>query len=98
MPLVIRNYWSWVVKISDDRPAPLGTGKGTSVLELIHIFESVNEIKLNYKIGARRKGDVIIAYANTSKIKGELKWSTKHSLESALKSAWRWEKNINKNE
>lgn len=76
----------------------VGTGIGTSVLELIHLFENVNEIKLNYKIGERRKGDVITAYANTSKIKEELNWSTKYSLENALKSALNWEKNINKNE
>lgn len=76
----------------------VGTGIGTSVLELIHLFENVNKIKLNYKIGERRKGDVITAYANTSKIKEELNWSTKYSLENALKSALNWEKNINKNE
>ena len=76
----------------------VGTGKGSSVLELINLFETVNQIKLNYKIGARRKGDVVTAYANTSKIEGELDWRTKYSLEDALKSAWRWQKNINKNE
>ena len=76
----------------------VGTGKGSSVLELINLFETVNQIKLNYKIGARRKGDVVTAYANTSKIEGELDWRTKYSLEDALKSAWSWQKNINKNE
>ena len=76
----------------------VGTGKGTSVLELIHIFENVNDIKLNYKIGDRRKGDVVIAYADTSKIKEELNWSTKYSLKNALKSAWNWELNLNKDE
>ena len=76
----------------------VGTGKGTSVLELINIFENVNNIKLNYKIGDRRKGDVVIAYADTSKIKEELNWSTKYSLKNALKSAWNWELNLNKDE
>ena len=76
----------------------VGTGKGTSVLELIHIFENVNDIKLNYKIGERRKGDVVTAYADTSKIKEELNWSTKNSLKNALKSAWNWELNLNKDE
>ena len=65
---------------------------------LIHIFENVNDIKLNYKIGDRRKGDVISAYADTTKIKEELNWSTKYSLENALKSAWNWELNLNKHE
>ena len=76
----------------------VGTGKGTSVFELINLFENVNDIKLNYKIGDRRKGDVISAYADTTKIKEELNWSTKYSLENALKSAWNWELNLNKDE
>ena len=76
----------------------VGTGKGTSVLELINLFEKVNQLKLNYKIGERRDGDVVVAYADTSKIKNELNWSTKYSLENALKTAWNWELNINKNE
>ena len=76
----------------------VGTGKGTSVFELINLFENVNDIKLNYKVGDRRKGDVIIAYTDTSKIKEELNWSAKYSLENALKSAWNWELNLNKDE
>ena len=76
----------------------VGTGKGTSVLELINLFENVNQLKLNYKIGERRDGDVVTAYADTSKIKNELNWTTKYSLENALKTAWNWELNINKNE
>ena len=76
----------------------VGTGKGTSVLELINLFENVNQLKLNYKVGKRRDGDVVIAYADTSKIKNELNWTTKYSLENALKTAWNWELNINKNE
>ena len=76
----------------------VGTGKGSSVLELINLFQTINQIKLNYEIGARRKGDVVTAYANTSKIEGELDWRTKYSLEDALKSAWSWQKNIYKNE
>ena len=66
-----------------------------------HIFPAlslINLLKLNYKIGKRRDGDVVIAYADTSKIKNELNWTTKYSLENALKTAWNWELNINKNE
>ena len=54
--------------------------------------------KISYKIGKRRDGDVVTAYADTSKIKNELNWTTKYSLENALKTAWNWELNINKNE
>ena len=45
----------------------VGTGKGLSVLELINLFEKVNNVKINYRIGERRKGDVVIAFADVSK-------------------------------
>ena len=64
-------------------------------MELINLFENINQIKLNYRIGKRRAGDIVIAYADTSKIKNELNWETKHSLENALKTAWNWQLNIN---
>ena len=76
----------------------VGSGKGTSVLELISLFENVNQLKLNYKIGKRRNGDVIVAYADSTKIKDELNWSTKYSLENALETAWKWELNLKTNE
>ena len=76
----------------------MGSGKGTSVLELISLFENVNQLKLNYKIGKRRNGDVIEAYADSTKIKDELNWSTKYSLENALETAWKWELNLKTNE
>ena len=72
----------------------VGTGKGLSVLELINLFEKVNNVKVNYKIGKRRKGDVIIAFADVSKIKQNIGWVCKHSVEDALKSSWVWEKNL----
>ena len=72
----------------------VGTGKGLSVLELINLFEKVNNVKVNYKIGKRRKGDVIIAFADVSKIKQNIGWVCKHSVDDALKSSWFWEKNL----
>ena len=75
----------------------IGTGKGTSVLELINCFETVTGNKLNFKIGDRRKGDVAECYADVSKSKEHLNWKTKLSIEDALLSSWNWEKNI-KNE
>jgi UDP-glucose 4-epimerase len=71
----------------------LGTGTGSSVLEIIQRFESVNNLKLNYKIVERRAGDVISAYADTNKANEVLNWEAKESLDSALKSAWDWQKN-----
>lgn len=70
----------------------LGTGKGSSVLEVIHSFERVSGEKLNYKIVDRRPGDVIQAYADTKKANEVLGWKAKSSLDDAMKSAWEWEK------
>lgn len=72
----------------------IGTGKGSSVLEVISTFEDVSNEKLNYKIVERRKGDVIAAYADTKKAKNTLGWETKLSLKDALLSAWKWEQKI----
>lgn len=72
----------------------LGTGKGTSVLELIKAFEKVNQLNLNYEIGARRVGDVEQIYANSEKAKQVLNWECEYSLEDALKHSWDWEKGI----
>ena len=73
----------------------VGTGNGTTVLELVNTFEKVNKIKLNYSFGGRRDGDIIEAFADCSKIHNELKWKANLTLEEALESAWKWEKNLN---
>lgn len=70
----------------------VGTGKGSTVLEVIHSFERVSGEKLNYKIVDRRPGDVIQAYADTKKANEVLGWKAKSSLDDAMKSAWEWEK------
>ena len=72
----------------------LGTGKGSSVLEVITAFEKVSGQKLPYKIVGRREGDVISAYANTDKANKVLGWKAAFSLEDALASAWKWEKKV----
>lgn len=72
----------------------LGTGKGSSVLEVIHAFEKVSQKKLPFKIVDRREGDVIEAYADTEKANKILGWKTELSLEQALESAWKWEQKI----
>jgi UDP-glucose 4-epimerase len=69
----------------------IGTGKGSSVLEVIHSFEEVSGKKLNYKIVGRREGDVISAYADTNKANAVLQWKAKLNLKDALLSAWKWE-------
>ncbi|WP_159778200.1 UDP-glucose 4-epimerase GalE [Flavobacterium sp. 9AF] len=72
----------------------IGTGKGSSVLEVITAFEKVSGKKLNYKIVGRREGDITTAYANTDKANSVLGWKAKLTLEEALASAWKWEQKI----
>jgi UDP-glucose 4-epimerase len=72
----------------------LGTGKGSSVLEVIKSFECISGKKLIYEIGKRRAGDVIAAYADTSKANEVLGWKAKRSLDEAVASAWAWEKKL----
>ena len=72
----------------------LGTGTGSSVLEVITTFEKVSGQKLPYKIVGRREGDIISAYANTDKANSVLGWKAQSTLEEALASAWKWEQKI----
>ena len=74
----------------------IGTGKGTSVLEVIKSFEKVTNQSLNYKIVDRREGDIIEAYADTSLANNELKWKAELNLENALASAWKWQLTLKK--
>ncbi len=72
----------------------VGTGKGSTVLEVIHSFEKVSGKKLNYKIVDRRPGDITSAYADTTKANEELGWKSQYTLDEAMKSAWDWERKI----
>lgn len=72
----------------------LGTGKGSSVLEVIESFEKVSHQKLPYKIVNRRAGDIIEAYANTQKANDILGWKAKYTLDESLLSAWNWQQYI----
>jgi len=72
----------------------VGTGTGSSVLEVIQTFEKVSNQKLPYKIVGRREGDITVAYANTDKANTVLGWKSKSTLEEALASAWKWEQKI----
>ena len=72
----------------------LGTGTGSSVLEVIAAFEKVSGQKLPYKIVARREGDVTSAFANTDKANNILGWKAQSTLEEAMESAWKWEQKI----
>lgn len=70
----------------------LGTGKGSSVLEVVEAFENANQVKVPYQICERRAGDITIAYANADKAEKELGWKADTSLEEALRTTWKWQK------
>jgi UDP-glucose 4-epimerase len=72
----------------------LGTGAGSSVLEVINSFERVSNQKLSYSIGPRRSGDVVAAYADTQKAINVLGWKAEQTLDQAIASAWAWEQKI----
>lgn len=73
----------------------LGTGKGSSVLEVVKAFETANSVEVPYQICARREGDITIAYANPEKAENELGWKAETSLEESLKTTWEWQKYLN---
>lgn len=72
----------------------LGTGTGSTVLEVVYAFESANNLKLNYKIVGRRAGDITAAYADNTKAEQELGWTPKTSLAESLRTAWEWQKSL----
>ncbi|UOE47798.1 UDP-glucose 4-epimerase GalE [Mucilaginibacter sp. SMC90] len=72
----------------------IGTGKGISVMELIHTFESVTGTKLNYTIGKRRDGDIVKIWGDVSKAETKLNWKAERDLKEMMGSAWAWEKYI----
>lgn len=85
----------YLIKLTKKSPYEvfnLGTGIGVSVLELVNKFEKVTGEKLKYIVGPRRAGDIEKVYADPTKAKNELGWTTKYSIDEALLHAWQWEK------
>jgi UDP-glucose 4-epimerase len=72
----------------------LGTGKGTSVLELVNTFMKTNKINIPYEIADRRPGDIAVIYADASKAKKELDWEAKLTIEDMVSDYWNFEKNL----
>ncbi len=70
----------------------LGTGHGTSVLELIHAYEKANKIKIPYKIGPRRSGDIATSFADVTKARNELGFNPQYSIKDACRHAYLFEK------
>ena len=72
----------------------LGTGVGSTVLEVIKSFEKVNDLKLNYKLVDRRAGDIVEAFADNSLAEKELGWKPETSLDESMRTAWEWQKGL----
>ena len=71
----------------------IGTGNGSSVLEIKNTFEKINNVIIPFEFTERRAGDVAISYADNSRAKAELGWKPEHNLEHMLKDSWRWQSN-----
>ncbi len=74
----------------------LGTGNGVTTLEVVNAFEEANNLKLNYRLGERRSGDVVKIYADNQKAKQELGWEIERDLHEMMRSAWEWQKRLGK--
>lgn len=72
----------------------VGTGNGYTVLEIIKKFEEVNGIRVNYKIGPRRDGDIVRIWADTTKCYWKLGWQAKRGLEEMVRDSWMWQQNL----
>lgn len=71
----------------------LGTGRGTSVLEMVNAFESANNLKVPYQIQSRRPGDIDACYADCSKANKELNWKAEKTVQEACKDSWKFQYN-----
>ena len=86
--------------LDDNKSAPdfsvlkLGTGNGVSVMEMVKTFEMVSGMKLNYRIGPKRPGDVSAIYSDMSLVKKTLGWTPTYNLDEMMLSAWKWEQNL----
>ena len=71
----------------------LGTGRGTSVLELVHAFMKENQLEVPYEVVGRRPGDIATCYADAEKAEKELGWKTSFTIEDMVRDSWNFEKN-----
>ena len=76
----------------------LGTGRGVSVFEAIETFEKVSGVKLDYKVGSPRSGDVVEIYSDVEKARNMLGWVPRYDLADMMSSAWRWELELSRSQ
>ena len=87
-------------RVLDDADSPaidyfnIGTGRGNSTLEIVQTFEKATGVKLNWKFGPRREGDIEKIWGDCSKANKILGWSADTPLEDVLASAWKWQKTL----
>jgi UDP-glucose 4-epimerase len=72
----------------------LGSGNGVSVLEMLHAFEEITGVKLNYVLGDRRAGDIPAVYSDSARAEKLLHWQCQRTLTDMVASAWKWEQNL----
>lgn len=91
----IKGY-EWLNNLSEPKLETInvGTGNGTSVLEIIHTFEKVSNESLKWKFGPRRDGDVEEIFADTSKARELIAWNADRTIEDAMADAWNWQKKL----
>ena len=70
----------------------LGTGKGYSVLDVVHAFEKANSLKVPYTIAPRRPGDIAACYSDPTKARMELGWTAQYGIEEMCRDSWNWQK------
>jgi UDP-glucose 4-epimerase len=75
----------------------IGTGRGNTVLDVIHAFERATGVKVNYEIGPRRAGDVEQVWGDVTKSTNKLGWKAQLGIDTMMSSAWEWEKYISQN-
>ncbi len=83
----------WVMAGSRCEAFNLGTGKGTTVMELIDTFVKVNNVDIPYVVAPRRLGDCDMLFACADKAKNELHWQAELDIEDMCRDAWNWQKN-----
>jgi UDP-glucose 4-epimerase len=74
----------------------LGTGNGITVYEAVKAFEKTTAIKLNYRFGPRRPGDIEAVYSNNDYTEKMLNWKPERNIDEMMRSAWKWQEELNK--
>ena len=69
----------------------LGTGRGVSVLEMVHAYERINQCKVPHRIVGRRPGDIAECWADTSLANQLLGWQAERTLDDMCRDTWRWQ-------